>query len=84
LCRSQEYTQQISDNHNCPNQARDGIIMLHMTIKALVARRWILRRNIYIFLFGYELQVAGWQVESDPLQSIHWPAMREQLPKNNG
>jgi hypothetical protein len=38
--------QRISANHNCPNQARDMIIMLRMTIKALVARRWILRRNI--------------------------------------
>jgi hypothetical protein len=42
--------QKYSANHNCPNQARDQIIMLRMTINALVARRWIVRVIIKISL----------------------------------
>jgi hypothetical protein len=51
LCESQENKQRNSGNHNCPNQARDKIIMLRMTIKALVAWRWIVRTIIRISLF---------------------------------
>jgi hypothetical protein len=40
-----ENKQRSSGNHNCPNQARFKVIMLRMTIKALVAWRWI-ERNI--------------------------------------